>query len=176
MPSSQKTTNLGLNKWQPSDIPKRADFLADNELLDAAIGQLRQQPSGGGGGNDPRLEEHLADDAAHLSDANRTVLAKALPIVGSYTGNGNLYQNIATGFPPRVGFVFAAGVSPVEPTPAGTSQHIRFGILGENLCTVGLQALTTGFRASQLDGGTGSGKTHIELNANGVTYCYILWK
>lgn len=40
MPSVQKTTNLGLNKWQGNEYAKRTDFIADNEKIDKAVGNL----------------------------------------------------------------------------------------------------------------------------------------
>lgn len=35
MPSSEKTPNIGLNKWLPTDLPDMDDFVADNAILDA---------------------------------------------------------------------------------------------------------------------------------------------
>lgn len=40
MPSVQKTTNLGLNKWQGNEYAKRTDFVDDNEKIDKAVGNL----------------------------------------------------------------------------------------------------------------------------------------
>lgn len=40
MPSVQKTPNLGLNKWQGNEYAKRADFVDDNQKIDAAIGNI----------------------------------------------------------------------------------------------------------------------------------------
>lgn len=177
MPSSQKTANLQLSQWQGSDVPKRADFVADNAILDDAIGQLRQQvSSGSGGGNDPRLDEHLADTAAHLSPADRALLAGAAPVAGTYTGNGSLYQNVVAGFSPRAGLIFADGLPAQEPTAAGTSQTVRFAVLGGGVATEGAEVTSTGFRVRQMDGGAGSGQTHLGLNAAGVAYGYLLWK
>ena len=48
MPTEQKTS-LGLNRWQGTDKPARADFVADNETLDSL------------------LAEHFGDTQAHLS-------------------------------------------------------------------------------------------------------------
>ncbi|WMJ78514.1 MULTISPECIES: phage tail protein [unclassified Sedimentibacter] len=40
MPSEIKTENLGLNKWEGNEYPKRTDFVSDNEIIDEAIGKL----------------------------------------------------------------------------------------------------------------------------------------
>jgi len=40
MPSEIKTENLGLNKWEGNEYPKRTDFVNDNEIIDEAIGKL----------------------------------------------------------------------------------------------------------------------------------------
>ena len=38
MPTEQKTS-LGLNRWQGTDKPARADFVADNETLDSLLAE-----------------------------------------------------------------------------------------------------------------------------------------
>lgn len=40
MPSEIKTENLGLNKWEGNEYPKRTDFVNDNEIIDETIGKL----------------------------------------------------------------------------------------------------------------------------------------
>lgn len=41
MSSVDKTPNLGLNRWQGHEYPKRVDFVDDNDKTDTAIGDLR---------------------------------------------------------------------------------------------------------------------------------------
>lgn len=42
MASTNKTENLGLNLWTQDDIPKREDFVSDNEKIDRAVEALRE--------------------------------------------------------------------------------------------------------------------------------------
>ncbi len=42
MASTNKTENLGLNLWTQDDIPKREDFVSDNEKIDDAVEKLRE--------------------------------------------------------------------------------------------------------------------------------------
>ncbi len=40
MASTNKTEKLGLNLWTQDDIPKREDFVSDNEKIDRAVSEL----------------------------------------------------------------------------------------------------------------------------------------
>ncbi len=42
MASTNKTENIGLNLWTADDIPKRADFVSDNEKIDAALMNIKE--------------------------------------------------------------------------------------------------------------------------------------
>ncbi len=42
MASANKTEKLGLNLWTQDDVPKREDFLSDNEKIDEAVGKLQE--------------------------------------------------------------------------------------------------------------------------------------
>lgn len=42
MASTNKTEILGLNLWTQDDIPKREDFVSDNEKIDDAVGKIRE--------------------------------------------------------------------------------------------------------------------------------------
>ena len=178
MASSDKTQVLGLNAWRGSDVPQREDFVRDNEILDDAIAALqRSGGSGGGTGNDPRLDAHLADRDVHLSESDRQTLAAAEPpVTGSYTGNGHIVQAVLVGFRPRFGIVFADNRPFIEPSSNGLFQTSLGGILTNVGCTAGLEVLSTGFRAHQAETGTVTGMNYFGMNRQGVRYNYVMWR
>ena len=176
MPSSEQTPVLGLSRWRGSDIPTREDFVSDNEILDSAIAAL-QQGGSGGGGPDPRLDTHLADQEVHLTPADRQALnaSPGAPVMGTFVGNGEGMQTVVLGFRPRFGFVFASNqpISPIGTTGAFTTTMAGFLSLSGQ--TRGLEATTTGFRAMQHETGTATGTTYHAFNRTGVTYVYVMW-
>ena len=179
MPSSNKTPNLQLNSWIGSDIPKMADFNADNTLVDTAFAQLReeiQNASPGQGGSDPRLDTHLADESVHLSGEDRLALSDSAPLVGTYTGDGNPFQGITLGFRPRHGFVFADSTAIMTLNAAGNAQFTHFAVMTRQGCTAGVETIPTGFRAMQLGSANQGGQTSIGLNKEGQLYIYLVWR
>jgi hypothetical protein len=178
MPSSNKTPYLKLNSWIGSDIPKMADFNADNALLDAAFAQLQEQINDipGEGGADPRLDNHLADQEAHLSAQDRADLASSAPVVGTYVGDGNPFQGIVLGFRPRFGFVFAENTPIMTLNAAGNAQFTHFAVITQQGCTSGVETIPTGFQAKQLGSANQGGQTSIGLNKDGQLYVYRVWR
>ncbi|MCL2857680.1 MAG: hypothetical protein FWE19_08205 [Oscillospiraceae bacterium] len=177
MPSSEQTANLGLNRWRGSDIPTREDFVADNEILDSAIAALQQGGGGEGGGPDPRLDTHLADRQMHLTLEERQALdtGPGVPVMGTFTGDGQAFQTIVLGFRPRFGFVFASGQPVSSIGSNGNFTTTMSGFLSLSGQTRGLEATATGFRAMQHETGTVTGTTYHAFNRAGVTYVYVVW-
>lgn len=182
MASSNKTPHLGLSSWIGSDIPKMEDFNTDNALVDAAVTQLREQldsigqGGGGEGGEDPRLNAHLADGQAHLSQEDRALLEAGAPEIGTYTGDGNPFQGIVLGYRPRYGFVFAQDTPIMTLNAGGTAQFTHFAVMSRQGCTSGVETTVVGFKAMQLGSANENGQTSIGLNQNGQTYVYIAWR
>lgn len=184
MASSNKTPGLALNAWIGSDVPKMADFNADNALLDTAFSALGQRVQAleeggggsGGGGNDPRLDAHLADGEAHLSAQDRETLNQSAPVIGTYTGDGNPFQAVVTGFRPRYGVVFGAELPIMTLNAAGNAQFTHFGVMTRQGCTSGVETLSTGFKALQLGSAGAAGQTSIGLNQSGQQYVYLVWR
>jgi len=177
MPSSEQTATLGLNRWRGSDIPTREDFVSDNEILDSAIAAL-QQSGGGEGGPDPRLDTHLADQQVHLTPEDRQALSAgaSAPVVGTFVGDGHVFQTIALGFRPRYGFVFASNQPLSAMGSNGMFSTTMGGFLSNLGHTRGLESLATGFRAAQHETGAVTGTTYHAFNRTGVTYVYVMWR
>lgn len=69
MPSTNKTTHLGLNQWKETDRPMRNDFNSDNLLLDTAVG------------------EHIENSDIHVTAQEKAYIKDWL-VNYSYTGTG----------------------------------------------------------------------------------------
>ncbi len=165
MASTNKTAELALSAWVGGDVPKMADFNADNALLDTAFSAMRQrvaalEDSGGGSGNGAGLDAHIADTRAHLSAQDRTALDACRPVVGGYTGDGNPFQGVVVGFRPSFGFVFAPG----QPSA-------YFAAVSGSGCTAGVELINSGLRVLQLSGQGGAA-----MNARDQAYVYVLWR
>ena len=177
MPSSEQTPALGLNKWLGSDIPTREDFVADNEILDSAIAALQKSGGGGeSGGTDPRLDTHLADLEVHLTPADRQALGAGTPVMGTFVGDGQIFQTVALGFRPSFGFVFAGNQPLTAIGSNGNFATTMAGFVSNHGHTRGLETTVSGFRAEQWEGGTATGTTYFALNRTGVTYVYVMWR
>lgn len=87
MPSTNKTTHLNLNKWIASDIPKRADFVSDNQIIDNAF------------------YEHISDSTAHLTAAEKAKVDQPF-YISQILGSGVNNATINLEFEPRMVFMY----------------------------------------------------------------------
>lgn len=156
MPTNNKTA-LGLNSWVGTDKPMRADFVADNVLLDSL------------------LTGHFNDTQKHLSPADRALLTEGF-VLARYTGNGAGSQDITLPFEAKIVIVYgyrkpaasynaAAGYNECSfavITPLGGMQGVY---LDGNILTVCQSA------AAQAAGGT-----LCNLNASGAVYFYAAFR
>lgn len=178
MPSSDKTTNIGLNRWRGSDTPVRQDFVDDNEILDSVINNIHRTLGSEDGNADARITAHLADSAAHLTPADRNTLNAAAhpPVIGSYTGDGQVMQVISLGFRPQFGFVLAVGQPLIEPGANGLFQVSRSALLTNQGGSRGIEGTTTGFRVTQNENSTATGSDQQGLNRQHQIYAYVMWR
>lgn len=90
MPTNNKTANLNLNSWLPTDKPKRDDFVSDNTILDAII------------------SAHLNDTDVHMTDEDRGMF-KSLYEFGTIPGTGEDSTTYTFDFEPKCVIVFLKG-------------------------------------------------------------------
>ena len=180
MPSSNKTRNLGLNKWLGSDKPKKDDFNADNALLDMAVHTLRErmdalEQEGGAGGE---LTAHLADGTAHVSEEDRARWnnppAAGGPGMGTYTGNGQLLQKIVLGYRPRFGLLYGVNKGVTQTDWDAKETRAYSGFFGEQGCSRNIETSAEGFTvfhnvSRPVDG------CSFKYNESGVVYVYVSW-
>lgn len=95
MSSTNKTSHLELNQWVGSDVPKRADFNADNSIIDAAI------------------YRHTSDDEVHTTAEEKDLWNQPY-VIKAFTGNGNLTRDITVtnAFDPSWGLIFKVNYTP----------------------------------------------------------------
>ena len=155
MSSSGKTTHVGLNQWVGADKPKMDDFNADNRKIDEAI------------------HAHTSDGAAHVSTQERMAWTGAIPIFGSYEGDGQPLQEIALGFSPSFGIIFAVGKNPFQPVDQNTVA-LRAAFLSRDGSSQAVMVTDTGF--SVLYASTPVAGRVAALNEPGVTYQYMAFR
>ena len=155
MASTNSTEHLQLNQWSGTDRPKMADFNADNQKIDGA------------------LHAHTADGAAHVSAQERAAWTGAVPVLGSYEGDGQPMQEISLGFSPAFGIVFAAGKNPFQPVDQ-TTVALRAAFLAGGGSSQAALVTETGF--SVLSSATPVSGRVAALNEAGVTYQYLVFR
>ena len=148
MPSSGKTPNIGLNLWSGSDSPKMEDFNSDNTIIDSAIKALQDQGGGGGSGG--------------LS-----------LVLGSYIGDGKETKTIQWESRPKFWVVFASGKPVCVTVEDGQTTQVSLVFGSEYGQSVGSypydDRLELFYESEGWDG------YRMNMNQQGVTYCYMLF-
>lgn len=158
MSSSNKSEFLGLNIWDGTDIPKRADFNYDNSVVDSA------------------MKNHCENTELHISTEEREAW-NAPYYMNVYFGNGNANRVIETDCPftPSFGFVFANLTAPQTANFDNKMHTNHFAIISKRANTLGASLsdknITVRYTATAL-----TGNEYVSLNAVGYTYCYILFR
>ena len=94
MASKNKTEKLGLNLWESTDRPQRADFNSDNLIVDEALGG------------------HLENGSLHLTSEEKSRVQRPVKVTG-YQGNGQAEATITLDSVPTGVIVYCDG-SPVQ--------------------------------------------------------------
>lgn len=180
MPSSNKTSRLGLNQWLGSDKPKKDDFNNDNRLLDAATADILTRLADAktqADANARSLGDHAANTATHVSSAEKALwnAPRETLTIGAYTGNGAMTRTISLGFRAAFGVLYAVGMGPVQADWSGYESRVYSGCFGESGCSRNIVLENNGFTVTHnatrpLDG------CSYKYNESGVTYVYAAWK
>lgn len=154
MPSSEKTSILGLNKWALSDKPKCADFNQDNQKLEGIVGT------------------HIVNNAIHVTTADKA-LWNAPFIIGSFFGNNKMTLDYNLGFKPKCVIVFADSVPPIQVKSGVYSYYAGIALTGAP--GYGLSLTNTGFQLTQAQSADSYG-CMAKLNEAQLAYKYIAFK
>lgn len=158
MSSTNKTPNLRLNSWLGSDIPSRTDFVNDNAIIDNALGS------------------HMQNSIAHITADERSTWNSPY-YIGSYMGNGSVNRSISLniGFTPTWGFVFSVGNVPSVHDYNNKASYNYFALVSDRGATQG--ASLSGSTLNVVQSSVAVEQTEYRnLNENGVTYIYILFR
>lgn len=158
MSSTNKTKFLGLSSWVSTDVPKMADFNEDNGIIDIAI------------------SEHYNDTQAHI-DNNERETWNTPYYIGSYYGNGQETQKVATKCPftPSFGIIFSISTAPALTDFSSSMNYNYSAFVTPRGGTVGATLTGTEFTVKQSTGPITSNE-YAALNAVGHTYMYILFR
>lgn len=154
MPASEKTAILGLSLWTGTDKPRRVDFVADNEALEAKVGG------------------HVADDQKHLDAALRQRITAPFELK-TYTGTGAESRSVVLGFAPSAVIVFAVGRGSGLYNGTYTKQYAGFSCGGQH--SLGLTLTSIQLRVQQTAAPAAGGEM-AALNESGVTYAVMAFR
>lgn len=157
MSASNRTETIGLNSWLGSDRPERADFNADNAIIDST------------------LAEHFGDDC-HITDAEREKWNSPY-YFGVYFGDATLTRTIETDCPftPNWGIVFKGNATPAITDFASSKNYNSFAIVSRRSSMLGVELSGTTLTVRQ-SGAALISNEYAAMNGLGDVYCYILFR
>lgn len=159
MSSTNKTSKLGLNKWIGTDVPKREDFVKDNELIDNALGT------------------HLADSVRHVTNNDKAKWNEPYYIT-VFIGDGNSTRTVQTNCPfnPTWGIIFANALPPSAIDIDNGANYNYFSIFTKSGSITGA-SIVDGTKVKVVQSSAAVlGHEYRNFNQNGTTYIIILFR
>lgn len=159
MSSTNKTAKLGLNKWLGTDVPKREDFVKDNELIDNAVGT------------------HLADNIRHVTSNDKTKWNQPYYIT-VFNGDGNATRTVQTDCPfnPTWGIIFANALPPSAIDIANEGNYNYFSIFTKSGNIAGASIVDGNKIKVVQSSNPVLGHEYRSFNQLGTTYIMILFR
>lgn len=156
MASTQKTTNLKLNQWIGTDVPKRQDFVDDNQIIDQTLG------------------EHMGDLEQHLSTADRTKLNN-LFFSGAYFGDGTSSREITLAERPSFLILYPLNYPMGKTEFQGELHFNNFGFTTQGVGSFGLTLRDKTLTVTQNAAAEYTYEVR-RFNQTNVTYQYIAFR
>lgn len=158
MSATNQTSFLGLSSWLGTDKPQRTDFNSDNEKIDNFA------------------SEHTADIKCHLSDEDREKFDQPY-FMGVYYGNGKSSQTVSTNCPfiPSFGFIYCLNKPAQETDFSSNVSYNYFAVLAPRGSMPGVSLSDSDLVVSNSTTAV-SEKEYANLNVNGRTYLYVLFR
>ncbi len=160
MSSRYKTANLKLNSWIGSDKPKRADFNADNEIIDR------------------EFSAHINDTVSHITQQDRDNWSSFVQ-TGVYFGDGKSEKTIELNcdFDISCVIIFANNrpVSIVNFTDKRNYNYFAFAC--KTACTLGVK-FSSDFKSIivKQDATAQLYNEMSNMNELGVSYTYVMFR
>ncbi len=159
MPSSSKTSVLGLNQFVGSDKPKMDDFNYDNNKLETLVGG------------------HLEDGTCHLTAAERERYLTGQTACLTYTGDGSAERTVELPFAPAAVLAAAVGVPFVTADPSSPSIVKGYAAAASPTAGASAGAALSGSTLTVYnDADSVMAESRRKLNAPGVSYLVVLWR
>ncbi len=154
MASSSYTSSLGLCAWASADKPKRADFVADNAIIDNILGG------------------HVNNTSVHMSSAEK---AKALTpyTMVTYAGTGAASRTVSTDYRPSAVIVYKKNVPFTVQSDGATVVNAAVSCYGLGASS-GVAIVSAGFTVYQ--DSTASAGVLRNLNEEDGQYVALLFK
>lgn len=159
MSSTNKTKNLKLNQWVGTDIPQRADFVADNDIIDRAV------------------NNHTSNGVIHVTQSDKDTW-NAPYHKFTYTGDGKSPREVVSNCPfkPTWGIVFANSYTPSVCDISNNSNYNYFGIFSNTGNMAGL-SIINGRNIQVYQSSTAVQKTEYRnYNQSGVIYSVFMFR
>ncbi len=110
MASTSFTPNLGLCSWQPSDRPKRIDFVSDNQKIDEILGT------------------HIDDKDVHVTAQEKAIYSSPYKVV-TYVGDGQSTRTLSLDKEYTFAIVFDKN-SPIQKSDTNGDTILKFALVG----------------------------------------------
>lgn len=157
MASKNKTPNLNLNDWAGSDAPARADFNADNRIIDLLLGG------------------HIQNNAVHITQAERDKWNTYVD-ARSYFGTDATEREITIGFRPRGILIIAVNRPCVTVDFTNKLLYSYWGAAGDGNSSYAVAITDNGFIVRNTEYGAAYPPGYARMNEARVQYVYIAWK
>lgn len=154
MAASNYTTNLRLCAWRATDRPKRADFVADNTILDTAVGG------------------HINNQNLHFTVDEKAKLSEPF-VCAVYAGSGEAQRTISLEFEPKFAIVFKRGVPPVVYESGVNVVNSGYACYG-NGSSAGISVSSSGVTVTEES--TATNGVRLSLNESGSQYTIVVFK
>ena len=155
MASSNYTANLHLSDWAETDRPKRADFVADNNIIDSALGG------------------HIANSGIHVTAAEKAKISEPFA-VAVYAGSGASQRTISLAFTPSFVIVYKRDMPAVTYSNGESVAHSACASYGHG-AAYGLSITTSGVIVNE-DSSANQDGVRASLNESGSQYTVIAFK
>ena len=156
--ATNQTSFLGLSSWLGTDKPQRTDFNSDNEKIDNFA------------------SEHTADLKSHLSAEDREKFDQPY-FMGVYFGNGKENQTIVTSCPfkPSFGFAYCLNEPWQETDFTNKASYSYAAFMATRGSMPGISISGSDLVVSNTITAV-SGTEYSNMNSNGRTYFYVLFR
>lgn len=156
MASSKKTKRYGLNQWYGTDVPKREDFVKDNEIIDNV------------------MATHADDTSMHLTPEDRLRFDELI-FRDTYIGDNAMERTFELPFQPILLIIFTVS-SPINRVDFTAKTHdLNFGFYAAGCSSWGIDV--SGKTLTVRHSVVADFKSELStFNSKGSKYVYVAFR